>query len=83
VSWDYNGNLTARQDLKQELTETFVYDALNRLDFSQRNRVTNLDVTLDAIGNVTWRCTVVTAPDACWPARRAAAFSGISDTRIE
>jgi hypothetical protein len=52
VSWDYNGNFTTRQDLKQGLTETFVYDAMNRLDYSQRNGVTNLDVTLDAIGNM-------------------------------
>jgi RHS repeat-associated protein len=58
VSWDYNGNFTTRQDLKQGLTETFVYDALNRLDYSQRNGVTNLDVTLDAIGNVSWKSDV-------------------------
>jgi hypothetical protein len=58
VSWDYNGNFTTRQDLKQGLTETFVYDALNRLDYSQRNGVTNLDVTLDAIGNITWKSDV-------------------------
>ena len=58
-------------------------DPLSRLDDSQRNGVTNLDVTLDAIGHATWKCNVVTAPDACWPARRAAAFSGIPDTRIE
>jgi hypothetical protein len=41
VSWDRNGNFTTRQDLKQNLTETFVYDPLNRLDYSQRNGVTN------------------------------------------
>ena len=58
VSWDYNGNFTTRQHLKQGLTETFVYDAMNRLDYSQRNGVTNLDVTLDAIGNVTWKSDV-------------------------
>ncbi len=58
VSWDYNGNFTTRQDLKQGLTETFVYDPLDRLDYSQRNGVTNLDVTLDAIGNVTWKSDV-------------------------
>ena len=58
VSWDYNGNLSSRQDLKQSVTETFVYDALNRLDYSQRNGVTNLDVTLDAIGNITWKSDV-------------------------
>jgi RHS repeat-associated protein len=58
VSWDRNGNFTTRQDLKQNVTETFVYDPLNRLDYSQRNGVTNLDVTLDAIGNITWKSDV-------------------------
>lgn len=50
-----NGNLTQRQDLKQSVTETFYYDSLNRFDYSQRNGVTNQDVTLDAIGNITWK----------------------------
>jgi len=58
VSWDLNGNFTTRQDLKQGLTESFVYDPLNRLDDSTRNGTTNLDVTLDAIGNVTWKSGV-------------------------
>jgi hypothetical protein len=53
-----NGNFTTRQDLKQGLTESFVYDPLNRLDLSQRNGLTNLDVTLDAIGNITWKSDV-------------------------
>jgi len=44
--------------LKQGVTETFVYDPLNRLNHSQRNGVTNLDVTLDAIGNVSWKSDV-------------------------
>jgi RHS repeat-associated protein len=52
--WDLNGNLKKRIDLNQSnLTEEFFYDALNRLDYSQRNGVTNLDLTLDAIGNIT------------------------------
>jgi RHS repeat-associated protein len=52
--WDLNGNLKKRIDLNQSnLTEEFFYDALNRLDYSQLNGVTNLDLTLDAIGNIT------------------------------
>jgi RHS repeat-associated protein len=62
--WDGNDNLTQRADLNQtgtcsgsgysgKLCETFVYDGLNRLDYSQRNGVTNLDLAYDAIGNLT------------------------------
>lgn len=52
--WDLNGNLWKRIDGNQaNLTEEFFYDALNRLDYSQRNGFTNLDLALDAIGNIT------------------------------
>jgi YD repeat-containing protein len=30
-AWDAAGNLTARQDLRQGLVESFTHDALNRL----------------------------------------------------
>ncbi|MCJ7453328.1 MAG: hypothetical protein MUO39_12780, partial [Steroidobacteraceae bacterium] len=52
---DPAGNLTQRVDLKQNVTETIYYDALNRFDYSQRNGTTNADVTLDAIGNISWK----------------------------
>jgi RHS repeat-associated protein len=55
TTWDLNGNLSTRQDLNQSLTETFTYDSLDRLDYGQRNGVTNVDVTLDAIGNISWK----------------------------
>ena len=55
TAWDLNGNLSTRQDLNQSLTESFVYDSLDRLDYGQRNGSTNLDVTLDAIGNISWK----------------------------
>jgi hypothetical protein len=55
VSWDKNGNLIQRKDLKQYVTEDFWYDVLNRFDSSKRNGATNQDVTLDAIGNITWK----------------------------
>jgi RHS repeat-associated protein len=58
-AWDKNENLKDRIDVNQSsLTEHFEYDALNRLDYSTLNGVTNLDVTLDAIGNITYRSDV-------------------------
>jgi RHS repeat-associated protein len=52
--WDLVGNLKKRIDLNQSsLTEEFFYDNLHRLDYSQRNGVTNLDMTYDAMGNIT------------------------------
>ena len=83
VSWDLNGNFSTRQDLRQGLTESFVYDPLNRLDDSTRNGTTNLDVTLDAIGNVTWKSGVTSynlpgawaqasASNTKWPSGRLA-----------
>jgi RHS repeat-associated protein len=52
LTWDTAGNLLSRQDLKQSLTETFDYDALNRLTGSQRNGTQNLTLTYNAIGNI-------------------------------
>jgi RHS repeat-associated protein len=51
--WDPLGNLTGRYDEYQGLEETFDYDALNRLDYSQLGGQTNLDITYDAAGNIT------------------------------
>jgi len=52
--WDLNGNLKKRIDVNQSnLTEEFFYDALNRLDYSQLAGATNLNLTLNAIGNIT------------------------------
>ena len=43
-AWDKLGNLSSRIDKNQSnLTESFVYDNLYRLDYSQRNGVTNLN----------------------------------------
>jgi RHS repeat-associated protein len=60
VDWDLNGNLKQRQDLKlsSAVTEDFFYDSLDRFDYSQRNGATNADVTLNAIGNITWKMGV-------------------------
>jgi RHS repeat-associated protein len=52
--WDLNGNLKKRIDGNQaNLTEEFFYDALNRFDYSTLNGFQNLDLALDAIGNIT------------------------------
>lgn len=62
--WNAVGDLTKRADLNQtgscsglgytsKLCETFVYDLLERLDYSQRNGALNLDLAYDAIGNIT------------------------------
>ena len=55
--WDKVGNLKQRKDLvpTTDLTEDFYYDNLYRLDYSRLNGVAtpNLDMTYDAIGNIT------------------------------
>lgn len=60
-TWDLVGNLLSRKDVNQSnLTETFVYDNLYRLDYSQLNAVTNLDVSYAALGNITSKSDVGT-----------------------
>jgi len=63
-AWDGMGNLSERHDDNQDLTETFVYDALNRLDYSQLDTgsgaATNLDLTYDAAGNITAKAMPLT-----------------------
>ena len=41
-----------------KLCETFAFDNLDRIDYSQRNGVTNVDVAYDALGNVTSKSDV-------------------------
>lgn len=57
---DRNGSVTQRHDGVQELTESFFYDSMNRLDYStlqvgSGSATTNLDVTINAIGNMTYK----------------------------
>lgn len=56
--WDKVGNLVQRQDLNQSLTENFVYDNLHRLDYSQLNGSTNLDLSYDQLGNISYKSDV-------------------------
>ena len=57
--WDLVGNLKKRIDGKQSsLTEEFFYDNLYRLDYSQLNGATNLDMAYDALGNVSYKSDV-------------------------
>ena len=58
--WDAAGNLAQRQDLNQSLLEKFSHDALNRLQSSTLNGVSNLSVAYDASGNVISRSDVGT-----------------------
>jgi RHS repeat-associated protein len=58
--YDKVGNVTQRQDTTpgRGLTESFYYDNLYRLDYSQLNGSTNLDLAYDAMGNITNRTDV-------------------------
>jgi RHS repeat-associated protein len=56
--YDLIGNVTQRQENTLGLTEDFYYDNLYRLDYSQRNAATNLDLTYDAMGNIAARSDV-------------------------
>jgi len=58
--WDANDNLIRRQDDRQSppVFEYFYYDNLDRLDYSTRNGVTNLDLGYDALGNLTSKSDV-------------------------
>lgn len=57
--WDKAGNLSSRVDKNQaNLTEAFVYDNLYRLDHSTLNGVPNLNMSYDALGNITSKSDV-------------------------
>lgn len=59
--WDLVGNLKKRKDVNQSnLTEEFFYDNLYRLDYSTLNASTNLDLSYDALGNITSKTGVGT-----------------------
>lgn len=63
LAYDYNkaGWLTQRQDLRQNLTEAFAYDALGRMTSSTLNGAQNLSLTYDAIGNILSKSNVTSA----------------------
>ncbi len=56
--WDAVGSLSRRIDVRQGLTEAFYYDDLHRLDYSTLNGSTNLDLSYDAMGNITYKSDV-------------------------
>ncbi len=64
--WDANGNLTRREDLNQNLVESFRYDALDRLDDSRRNGAINLELDYDAIGNIRRKSDVCPSSTTCY-----------------
>ena len=51
--WDGVGNLLERSDLNRNLTEQFVYDSRDRLDYSRLGGVISLGMTYDETGNPT------------------------------
>ncbi len=59
-TWDLNGNLLQRKDLRQSLTETFTLDALNRLSGVALNGTTTLTVRYDQAGSITSKSDVGT-----------------------
>jgi RHS repeat-associated protein len=65
-AYDYDGNVTQRQDNNRGLTENFYYDPVNRLDHSALDGNLNLQMTYDAIGmgNIASRSDV--AAGAAW-----------------
>jgi len=50
--WDDNGNLSERRDDRQSLTETFFYDSMHRLDYSELGGTQNLDLAYQDNGNI-------------------------------
>ena len=55
--WDNNWNLTERRDLRQSVTESFLYDALDRVTRATNGaNIVNFDY--DAIGNITRKSDV-------------------------
>lgn len=52
------GNLTQRHNARLGKTENFYYDSLYRLDYSTLNGQTNLDLSYDLIGNITYKSDV-------------------------
>lgn len=59
-TYDSIGNLTARTDANQSLSETFVYDNTNRLTQSTLNNGTPKTVSYSPIGNITSKSDVGT-----------------------
>lgn len=57
-TYDPLGNLTERRDANQALSETFTYDALNRLTQSTVSGVGSQSVQYDALGNITYKSDV-------------------------
>lgn len=56
--WDLLDNLTRRQDLNQNLTETFTYDALNRLTGATLAGGAAKTYAYDSLGNLTHKSDV-------------------------
>jgi RHS repeat-associated protein len=51
-AWNKIGSLVSRREINLNHIETFFYDALDRLEHSQLDGVTNLTMTYNGIGNI-------------------------------
>lgn len=56
--WDDAGNLLARTDSNQGLTEAFTYDGMDRLTGATLNGASNLAISYTAAGNITHKSDV-------------------------
>ena len=52
-TWDLNGNMAQRVDNRQNLTEAFTVDALNRISIVKLNNAQTLSVQYDQAGDIT------------------------------
>jgi RHS repeat-associated protein len=73
--WDVADNLKLRRDAKQNRTEKFQYDALNRLTGSSLDDVADSSITYDADGSILYKSDVgsYVYGDASQPQRLTAA----------
>ena len=56
--WDLNGNLTQRDDLVNNLSESFTYDELDRLTDAQVGGQTQINYGFSAMGNLTQKSDI-------------------------
>jgi len=79
-TFDTIGNLTARTDANSALTETFVYDNMNRLTQATVNSGTPKTVAYNSIGNITSKSGVGTYTYPTAGSSRPHAVSSIAGT---
>ena len=79
-TFDYLGNVTARNDVNMAINETFTYDALNRLKTYQVGTQTAKTVSYDLIGNITSKSDIGAYGYTATGAARPHAVSSVAGT---